>query len=176
MIKNYFKIAWRNMQRSKANSFINIAGLAIGMTCVILITLYVQDELRYDKFFKSADHIFQVNMTAMNNGVASGTGGNTAPKVGPTLVNSFPEIETFARIYRPGDVLVRNEGKWQNRKLFLQNGMYWPLILIFYRYSILIFCTVMHSVHCNNPMQLLLLNKLRKNILVPIMQLVKCYY
>jgi putative ABC transport system permease protein len=109
MFKNYFKTAWRNMQRNKVNSFINIAGLSIGMACVILIVMYVQDELSYDKFFKDADHIFQVNMTTMNNGVESTTGGNTAPKVGPTLVNSYPEIENYVRIYRPGDVMVRYE-------------------------------------------------------------------
>jgi len=109
MIKNYFKIAWRNIQRNKVSSFINIAGLSIGMACVILIVMYVQDELRYDKFFKHADHIFQVNMTTMDNGVVATTGGNTAPKVGPMLVNSFPEIESYIRIYRPGDVLVRYE-------------------------------------------------------------------
>ena len=67
MFKNYFKVALRNMRRNKVNSFINIAGLAIAMACVILIVMYVQDELGYDKFFKDADHIFQVNMTGMDN-------------------------------------------------------------------------------------------------------------
>jgi putative ABC transport system permease protein len=120
MIKNYFITAWRNMKRNKANGFINIAGLAIGMACVILITLYVKDELRYDQFFRSADHIFQVNMTAMNNGVPSGTGGNTAPKVGPALTNSFPEIETYVRIYRPGDALVRYEANGKTENFFTE--------------------------------------------------------
>ena len=114
MTQNFLLIAMRN----KVNSFINIAGLAIAMACVILIVMYVQDELSYDTFFKDADHIFQVNMTAMNNGVESTTGGNTAPKVGPTLVNSFPEIESYARIYRPGDVLVRYEERHGCGKFF----------------------------------------------------------
>jgi len=101
------KLAWRNIQRNKVNSFIHIAGLSIGMACVILIVMYVQDELSYDKFFSNADHIFQVNMTAMDNGVEATTGGNTAPAVGPSLVAEYPEVEAYARIYRPGDVLVR---------------------------------------------------------------------
>lgn len=109
MFQNYFKIAWRNIQRNKVNSFINIAGLSIGMACVILIVLYVRDELSFDKSFKDVDHIFQVNMTTKNNGVNSTTGGNTAPAVGPALVNAYPEIESYVRIYRPGDVLVRYE-------------------------------------------------------------------
>ncbi|HMG68381.1 MAG TPA: ABC transporter permease, partial [Chitinophagaceae bacterium] len=120
MIKNYFRIAWRNMQRNKVNSFINIAGLSIGMACVILIVMYVQDELSYDKFFKKADHIFQVNMTTVNNGVEGTTGGNTAPKVGPALVSSFPEIESYVRIYRPGDVLVRYEEGTKNENYFTE--------------------------------------------------------
>lgn len=57
MIKNYFKIAWRNIIRNKVSSFINITGLSIGITSVILILFYVQDELGYDRFFKQSDHI-----------------------------------------------------------------------------------------------------------------------
>lgn len=109
MIKNYFKTAWRSMLRNKTNSIINIAGLAIAIACVITIVMYVQDELSYDKLFANADHIFQVNMTSTDNGVESTTGGNTAPAVGPTLQNMYPEVESYIRIYRPGDVLVRYE-------------------------------------------------------------------
>ena len=94
------------MRRNKMNSLINVSGLSIGMACVILIVLYVRDELSYDRFLPGATHIFQVNMTTMDNGVLDPT-GNTAPAVGPALVSTYPEIEGFARIYRPGDVTVR---------------------------------------------------------------------
>lgn len=107
MLKNYFKIAWRNIQRNKVNSFIHITGLAIGMASVLLIVLYVQDERSYDQFFKDPGHLFQVNMTTMDNGVEVTTGGNTAPAVGPALLASYPEVESYARIYRPVDVMVR---------------------------------------------------------------------
>ncbi len=120
MFKNYFKVALRNMQRNKVNSFINIAGLAIAMACVILIVMYVQDEVSYDKFFKDADHIFQVNMTTMDNGVESTTGGNTAPAVGPALKSLYPEVESYARIYRPGDVLVRYDEDAKNESFFTE--------------------------------------------------------
>jgi putative ABC transport system permease protein len=109
MFKNYFKTAWRNMLRNKTNIIINISGLAIAIACVIIIIMYVQDELSYDKFFANADHIFQVNGSGTDNGVESTTGGNTAPAVGPTLQSMYPEIESYVRIYRPGDVLVRYE-------------------------------------------------------------------
>lgn len=107
MFKNYLKHSWRNIKRNKVNSFIHIAGLSIGMACVILIVMYVQDELSYDKFFADSSHIFQVNMTTMDNGTEVTTGGNTAPAVGPSLVAEYPEIESYARIYRPMDVMVR---------------------------------------------------------------------
>jgi len=108
MFKNYFKIAWRNILRNKVNSFINIVGLAIGMTCVVLIAVYVQDELSYDSFFRDAKNIYQVNMTGTDNGVQFST-GNTAPAVGPTMHSLYPEIGSYSRIYRPGDVMVRND-------------------------------------------------------------------
>lgn len=107
MIKNYLSIAWRNIKRNKVNSFINIAGLAIGMTCVLLILLFVQDEKKFDRFLNQADRIYQVNLENTDNGVVSLT-GNTGPAVGPAMVSDFGEIETYARVYRPGDQMVIN--------------------------------------------------------------------
>ncbi|MBX2950928.1 MAG: ABC transporter permease [Leadbetterella sp.] len=60
MIRNYFKIAWRNLLRDKGFSLINLLGLTIGITCTILISLWVQDELAYNKFHKNYDTIYQV--------------------------------------------------------------------------------------------------------------------
>ena len=110
MFKNYLKTAWRNMRRNRVNSILNISGLAIAMACVIMIGLYVRDELSYDQFFANADHIFQLNMVFTDNGVENRAGGNTAPAVGPTLKNMYPEVESYARVYRPGDVVVRYDG------------------------------------------------------------------
>ena len=60
MIRNYFKIALRNIVRHKAFTAINIAGLAIGMTCSIFILLWVQNELSYDRFHKNVQNIYRV--------------------------------------------------------------------------------------------------------------------
>ncbi|MGD2034501.1 MAG: ABC transporter permease [Bacteroidales bacterium] len=60
MIKNYFKIALRNIKRYSAHSILNISGMAIGMACTILLLLWVQDEWSYDKHFKNADNIYRV--------------------------------------------------------------------------------------------------------------------
>ena len=68
MIKNYFKIAWRNLSRNKAFSFINIFGLAIGLATCLLITLFVTDELSYDRYNKNAGRIFRINDYLQMNG------------------------------------------------------------------------------------------------------------
>jgi putative ABC transport system permease protein len=122
MIRNYLKIAWRNMLRNKVNSFINIAGLAIGIASVILILFFVQDELKYDRFLKQSDRIYQVNFNGIENGIEFLT-GNTGPAVGQTLANEFPEIETYARIYRPGDIMVRYEEGNQTKNYFTEKGI-----------------------------------------------------
>jgi putative ABC transport system permease protein len=124
MFKNYLLTAWRNMKRNKINSIINIAGLSIGIACVIFIVMDVKDELSYDKFFKNTDHIFQVNMTFTDKGVASTTGGNTAPAVTPTMLSMYPEIESYARIYRPGDVMVRYEENARAENYFTERRVW----------------------------------------------------
>src|SRR5580698_3122462 len=115
MLRNYFVIAWRNILRNKTNSIINIAGLAIGIACVVLITLYVRDELKFDRFFKNADRIYQVDLDAMMGG-QGGLLSNTPPSVGPALQKSFPEIEAYSRFYVMGDEVIRNDAgsKMQN--------------------------------------------------------------
>src|SRR6185436_4624819 len=122
MFQNNFKIAWRNITRNKFNSFINTAGLAIGMACVILIAFYVQDELQYDKFFKNSGRIYQVNLNGNMDGVDFWA-GNTPPTVGPALVSEIPEIESYVRIYMPGDLVVRTEDKNQDEKFFTEKNI-----------------------------------------------------
>ena len=63
MIKNYLKIAYRNLTRNKFISFINLFGLTIGLTCCLLITCYILNELSYDKYNEQADNIYRVTRT-----------------------------------------------------------------------------------------------------------------
>lgn len=105
MFRNYIKITWRNLQRNKISSIINIGGLAIGLACVLLIGMYVKDELSYDHFFKDADRIYRVN-THEKLGNDEFTAGHTPPPVGLALANNFPEIESYTRIFKPGDEIV----------------------------------------------------------------------
>ena len=68
MIKNYFKIAFRNLQKNKVFSFINIFGLAIGLTCFMLIAIFVYSELSYDKYPAEAKNIYRVTLSVTGNG------------------------------------------------------------------------------------------------------------
>jgi putative ABC transport system permease protein len=62
MIRNYFKIAWRNLGRNKLLSGINILGLSVGIACCLMIAMYVLQEKSYDKFHKNADRIVRATM------------------------------------------------------------------------------------------------------------------
>lgn len=108
MLKNYIKIAWRNMKRHKTNTFINLTGLAAALTCVILIIVYIQDELAFDRFIPNSENIYQVNIDA-NFGGQIFAGGYTPPTVGPALHNEFPEITTYTRIYSMGNEVIKRE-------------------------------------------------------------------
>ncbi len=101
MFKNYLKIAFRNIKKYKGYSFINIAGLVIGLTAFILIFLYIRYELSYDRFHKNADRIYRVYMHQKGN-LWHGTDlwNVTPPILAPTLKNDFPEIVTSVRLYK----------------------------------------------------------------------------
>jgi len=116
MFKNYIKIALRNLGRNKVSSIINISGLAIGLACVLLIGMYVKDELSYDRFFKDASRIYRVN-THEKFGNNEFTAGHTPPPVGLALVNNYPEIESYTRIFKPGDEIVHYVNNGQKSSL-----------------------------------------------------------
>ena len=104
MLTNFFKVAWRNLLRNKGFSFINIAGLAIGMAAAILITLWIQHEMSYDQFHVKKDRIYE----AWNKAHFSGKlqCWNTTPKIlARTLEKDVPEVERAVRVYWPRNTL-----------------------------------------------------------------------
>ncbi len=98
MIKNYFKIAWRNLLKNKTFSFINIAGLAVGFSSFLLIGLYVLDEISFDKFHEKRDRIYRVNADIRFGGTDLRLAVSSDP-MGATLKNDYPQVEQFVRIY-----------------------------------------------------------------------------
>src|SRR5688572_11562593 len=98
MFNNYFKIAWRNLVKNKTFSFINIAGLASGLACFILITLYVADELSYDRFHEKAGRIYRINSDIVFGGNKLHLAVASDP-MGATLKKDYPQVEEFVRFY-----------------------------------------------------------------------------
>ncbi len=99
MFKNYFKIALRNLVRNKVYSFINIAGLSLGLASAMLIILYVKDEVSYDRFFKGVNQIYRVTSQGFNkkqNKVEYTS--NTGYLQGPRFTAHVPELLSFVRI------------------------------------------------------------------------------
>ena len=79
MIKNYFKIAWRNLMKNKIFSFINMFGLSIGLTCCMLITLYIYHETSYDSYHKNIKQLYQLGTTFIKDGKEDRTAQHTGP-------------------------------------------------------------------------------------------------
>ncbi|WP_026629222.1 ABC transporter permease [Dyadobacter alkalitolerans] len=114
MLKNYLKIAWRNLIRAKGYAFINIAGLAIGMAASTLIFLWIQSELKYDRFYGKTDRLFQV----YNKDKFSGNEQvwETTPRpLATELKVNYADIEDVSR-YRPGSFLLSANDKNLNTK------------------------------------------------------------
>ena len=99
MIKNYIKIAWRNMMKNKTFSFINIFGLSIGLTCCMLISMYLYYELSYDSYHKNADRVYQLGTTFVKEGKEDRT-ANTPSPMAKTMQMVFPEIEKSTRLLK----------------------------------------------------------------------------
>ena len=97
MLKNYFKLAFRNILKYKFFSAINILGMSIGIAACLLILLYVTDELSYDRFHANADRIYQVGLHAKIGDQDINT-GNTCPPMAETLVKEVPGVEEATRI------------------------------------------------------------------------------
>jgi len=112
MLRNYFKIAWRNLAKNKIYSVINIAGLAIGLSSFLLIALYVLDEINYDRFIDKSDRIYRINADIR-------VGGGdlhlpfTSDMMGELLKKDYPEVEEYTRVYASsGSKLVKKGNEY----------------------------------------------------------------
>src|SRR3569833_2277072 len=99
MIKNYFKIAFRNLQRNKLYSLINIAGLTIGLTACLLVATVVLDDLSYDHQWKNADNIYRIISIDQSSKNAIQQFPQSFTGLGPTFKKTFPEVEEYSRMH-----------------------------------------------------------------------------
>ncbi|GAB3943997.1 ABC transporter permease [Spirosoma harenae] len=113
MLKNFIKIAYRNLLRQKSFSLINTIGLTVGLTCCFLILLFVRHELSYDTFQQKYDRIYRISYLPKFAGLDQPL-ALTPPPVSPILTSNFSEIETSARLFRSNatiEVADQRQGK-----------------------------------------------------------------
>ena len=127
MLKNYFKVAFRNIRRHKVFSFINIFGLALGLAVFMVIMLWVQDESSYDEFHQHADRLYRL-VVQVEMGEQSFKAVVTPGEFVPYFQENIPEIEEASR-YRPMDeVLVKvGDTKFIERKLACADSSFFRL-------------------------------------------------
>jgi putative ABC transport system permease protein len=101
MIRNYLTVAIRNILKHKFFAAINILGLAIGMACCLMIFIYVQDEISYDKFHRDADNMYRIALHGRIAGQEIRTTNSSLP-VGPTMKDEIPGVESIVRLSEGG--------------------------------------------------------------------------
>jgi len=118
MIKNYLKIAYRNLVKYKFISFINVFGLTVGLACCMLILTYILHELSYDKYQPNSDRVYRVTRTFLNpeTKAVSLTLSTISPPFAPLLKNDFGEIEDLTRTLSSGTTAIRYEEKMFNEQ------------------------------------------------------------
>jgi len=125
MLKNYIRVAVRNLLKNKGFSAINIIGLAIGLATCLLIMLFVLDELGYDHYNKKANRIYRVDADIL-------FGGNhfilaKAPDgMGPALKNDYPQVEQYVRFREMGSILVKkgNESIEEGKVIYADSTLF----------------------------------------------------
>lgn len=109
MLQNYFKIAFRNIIKRRAYSLLNVAGLAIGMICCLLLLQYVNYEFSYDGFHKKADHIYRLQLNSYQDGKLAWESATSYPAIVPTMIKDFPEVVNGCRLIDAEGVFVNTQ-------------------------------------------------------------------
>jgi putative ABC transport system permease protein len=124
MLKNYLKVALRNIKRQKGYAFINISGLAIGMAACLMILLWVHDELNFDAYHEHADRIYRLTIDA-NLGTHMKAPVSPTP-AGPAIVQEFPEVLQTVRLTRPNrsPVIVDDKEYFEENVAFADNSIF----------------------------------------------------
>jgi putative ABC transport system permease protein len=128
MIKNYFKIAWRNIKRHKAYSAINIIGLAIGITACLLILQYVTFELSYEDFHQKKDRIYRVQQDRYDNGKLATQWAAGAYAAGNSFKDAVPEIEDYVKLLRRDMFIAKlNNQPFKIEKVFFASASFFNI-------------------------------------------------
>ncbi|HEY4108713.1 ABC transporter permease [Puia sp.] len=130
MLKNYFKVALRNLWKSRAYSAINIVGLAAGLGVCLLIVLYVIDELSYDRYNARADRIYRVDADIYFNNTQFSAVATPRP-LAATLVREYPQVEQMVRTNYQADVMVKKgAGFIQDHRLVFADSTFFQVFTV----------------------------------------------
>ena len=127
MFRNYLKTAFRNLGKNKLYSGINIIGLTAGLAACLLIGVFINHELSYDKFNTNADKIVRVTMEYSNAGTVN-TNATTGTKVGPQFKRTFPAVEEYTRAFLSQGVIKYGEKFFDEQRILFADA---PLFKIF---------------------------------------------
>src|SRR5258706_2439572 len=121
MISNYLKITFRNLLKRKGYTMLNVLGLAIGITCCLLIFQYVAFERSYDTFEPQYDRIVRLRLDSYEQGKLAWKSTTSYPAFGPFMKRDFPEVEDFCRLI-DANVLLSNDAR--NIKFYEEKGYF----------------------------------------------------
>lgn len=124
MLINYLKVALRSIFRNKLTAFINIVGLALAITCALMIYLYVTDEVSYDRYHSKAERIYRITRDFLSeDGNINLRLANVAPPIGPLIKNDFGEVEAMSRTANFGFIIGLEEGG-ELKKVFTEDNLF----------------------------------------------------
>ncbi len=124
MLKHYLKIALRNIRKHKSYAFINVFGLALGVACCVLVFLFVQHEMSYDRFHENGAQIYRVNLETKTPDGGLKLKAGQPPPLAPTLKTSFPEIlgatrlKTGSVVIRAGENMIKEKALYADQDFF----------------------------------------------------------
>src|SRR4030095_2804401 len=124
MIRNYLKIAWRNLLRNKTFSIIKILGLSIGLMVCMLIFLYAKDEISYDQFHENKSQLYRIVQTWKMGKEPSQVIGITNGVIVETFVNKIPEVQQFVRINGVAVTVKKNNEVFTEQPLFVDENFF----------------------------------------------------
>src|SRR5436190_6742872 len=124
MIRNYFKIAFRNLWRNKMFSIIKILGLSIGLTVCMLIFLYTKDEISYDRFHKNKEQLYRIYQTWQMGKDPEQSMGITNKMVGEAFAAQIPEVQQFVRVNGEPVTVKKNNDLFTESPLFVEDNFF----------------------------------------------------
>jgi putative ABC transport system permease protein len=130
MFQNYLTSLWRYVSKNKVFTFINVAGLAIGMLACMLIAQFVLHELSYDNFLDKKDHIFRLQLDRYDKGELSTSWASGAAGIGPDVKANFPEVERYVRLIRLNSIMANGDTYFKEENSYFASEDFFKIFSI----------------------------------------------